>query len=47
MPRRNINIDDNAYSQLAWAKEQIRKDGVDAPNHSDAIRYLKDRGDKK
>lgn len=38
-----ITVDDNAHDILMWAKEQIRKGGVESPTHSDAVRFLKMR----
>jgi predicted CopG family antitoxin len=38
---KTIVIDQNAYEILLWAKEQNVKDGIESPDHSEAIRWLK------
>ena len=38
-----IRIDNNSRAILLWAKEQLKKRGVEHPTHSDAIRWLKNK----
>lgn len=38
---KNIIIDDNAHESLLWAKEKCIQNGIEKPNHSDAIRWMK------
>lgn len=45
MPK-TIVVDQNAYDILMWAKEQNRVEGIEKPNHSDAIRWLKNAYDE-
>ena len=36
-----IRIDTNAHDILLDAKEELKKEGIEKPNLSDAIRWLK------
>jgi len=38
---KTITVDEHAHKILLWAKAEARKDGIENPNHSDAIRWLR------
>ena len=42
---KTIVVDQNAYDILMWAKEQNEKQGIENPDHSEAIRWLKNQYD--
>ena len=38
---KDIKIDDNAHEVLLWARERCTQKGIEKPNYSDAIRWMK------
>jgi hypothetical protein len=43
---KTITIDQNAYDILLWAKKESRTQGIDNPDHSEAIRFMKNKIDE-
>jgi len=40
---KTITVDENAHKILLWAKEHCHKEGIEKPNHSDAIRWMRSK----
>ncbi|MFC2162390.1 hypothetical protein ACFLRF_01800 [Candidatus Altiarchaeota archaeon] len=38
---KTITIDDNAHNALMWAKEKCKKEGIEKPSLSEAIRHMR------
>ena len=44
---KTIKTDENAHGILLWAKEQCNNDGIENPNFSDAIRWMREELEKQ
>jgi len=43
---KTIVIDQNAYDILSWAKKESEVQGIEHPDHSEAIRFMKNKIDE-
>lgn len=39
---KNLSIDESAHAILKWAKERCNESGIENPNFSDAIRWMRE-----
>ena len=43
---KTITVDEDAHKILLCAKEQCHNEGIENPNHSDAVRWMKNKINK-